>query len=139
MIKTIPSCGIVRVCTIETPLPAIIREHKQVQAQVCTHINTATFHRILLVACHSVERVSQIPTVKRYFDLEGYTAVVDGDQNVKMCLQEVLAVHPEITALLSPELKLVLALTSGAVLCASANAEKKSNTGGTTSPSGETK
>jgi F0F1-type ATP synthase gamma subunit len=125
MIKSVPAAGIVRSCTIETPIASIVREHKAVQAAVCAHINTATFHRLLLVACHSVERVTQIPTVKRLFDLDGFTEVVDKDQNVHMCLQEVLAVHPELTSLLSPEIKLMLALSSGAVLCASANAEKK--------------
>ncbi len=126
LVASCPGAGVVRKCSLESSLPVVEREYRLAQAAVATHLNTALAHRMLLTVCRGVERLSQVPPVKSRFDLDGYTAIVAEDATVYETLKEILAQHPQIVALLTPELRLGLALGSGALLCASKNAEKKS-------------
>ena len=48
-------------------------------------------------------------------------------QDIKQALEEVLATYPNINKVISPEMKLVMLLTSGAVQVANQNAKSKKN------------
>ena len=70
------------------------------------------------------------PTVNRFVDLEGLSEAYSQEQvsqDIKQALEEVLATYPNINKVISPEMKLVMLLTSGAVQVANQNAKSKKN------------
>ena len=112
-------------CTQDTPLNKIKHERKVLMDLINSKCSVEMCYKALLGASSTLELASQHQKVKGWVDLRGLHSQYqeDGDE-IMGAIEEVLSQHPGVLKSLSPEVKLGLILSAGALGVAAKNKKK---------------
>lgn len=112
-------------CSENTPLAKIKHEKKVILDLINSKCSTEMVYKSILGISSTLEIASQHHRVKPIMDLRGlHTQYAEDKDEIMESVEEILSQHPGIIKQLSPEVKLALILSSGAVSCAAKNKKK---------------